>query len=148
MYVVVQRVVSPTTMRRGINAFLYLHPGRRWQVPPKDIPGSDPGRLERKNIQVEPNGNKVRSNLDIVAPDDIELPLIRAHLMVFVSRAQFDPLPWEGVEGPCIFRIHMVPKLIRAGWGGEVNALIAAGEALVESARQKSPRARSSFFRS
>jgi hypothetical protein len=147
MYVVVQRVVSPATRETGVNVFVYLHAGRRWQVPPKDIPGSDPGQLARKSIAVEPNGNRVRSNLDVVAPDDIELPELRAHLMAFVDRCQFEPFPWEGAEGPCVFRLHMVPQLVNAGWGREAKALAAAGAALVERARQKPSLARSTSSR-
>ena len=137
MYVVVQRVVSPANKDTGINAFLYLHPGRRWQVAPKDILGSDPGQPARKSIAVEPNGNVVRSNLDVVAPDDIEFAEVRRHLMAFFDRAQFEPFPWEGVEGPCLFRLHMVPQLARAGWAREAKALAAAGTDLVETARRE-----------
>jgi hypothetical protein len=136
MYIVVQRVVSPATKDTGINAFLYMHPDRRWQVPPPDIPAGDPGKLAKKSIAVEPNENRVRSNLDVVAPDDIDLMELRRHMFAFVDRAQFDPLPWEGVEGPCIFRIHMVPQLFNVGWARELKALAAAGGELVESFRQ------------
>jgi hypothetical protein len=147
MFVVVQRVLSPTTRRSGINAFLYLHPNRRWVVPPTDIPTEDPGKLERKSIALEPNGNLVRSNLDVVAPDDIELSQIEKHLTDFVRRSQLGQLPWEGVQGPCIFRIHMVPQIASSGWGPEVNALAKAGAALVQSARKKPAPVRSPFSR-
>jgi hypothetical protein len=143
MYVVVQRVLSPTTGKSGINAFLYLHPNRRWRVPPTDIPSVDPGRLERQSLAVEPNGNRVRSNLDVVAPDDIELSKLREHLMAFAQRVQAEPFPWEGTEGPCIFRIHMIHRISNAGWGPEVNALALAGAALIDGARRKPLLARS-----
>ena len=114
MYVVVQRVVSRASRATGINAFVYLHPGRKWTVPPKDIPGGDPGKLARKSLAVEPNGNVVRSYFEVVAPDDIDLQEVRKHFLAFADRAQFEPLPWEGVEGPCMFRLHMIPTLLRA----------------------------------
>src|ERR1700761_3157189 len=108
MYVVAQRVISPVTRETGVNAFLYLHPDRRWETPPKDIPGVDPGQLAQKKLAVTPNENVVRSNLDVVAADDIAIPKIRAHLFAFVERTQFEPFPWEGADGPCWFRVHMV----------------------------------------
>jgi hypothetical protein len=138
MYVVIQRVIAPTTRETGINAFLYVHPGRRWEAPPGDIPGSDPGQLVRQRITVTPNGNLVRSNMEVVAPDDIEVPLIRRHLMAFADRAQFNRFPWQGIEGPCAFRVDMVPQLVAAGWSREVRALATAGAQLVEGARQAS----------
>jgi hypothetical protein len=136
MYVVMQRVVSPTTRETGINAFLYMHPGRRWQVPPGDIPGQDPGRLERRRIAVVPKGNRVRSHLDVVAPDDIEISQMRRHLLAFAEHAQFKPFPWEGADGPCAFRIDMVPQLVTAGWARETRALAAVGLQLLENARR------------
>jgi hypothetical protein len=131
MYLVVQRVLSPTTRESGINAFLYTHAGRTWTVPPKDIPSADPGRLERRKLALKPNGNRVRSNLEVVAPDGIALMEMRRHLLAFVELAQFAPLPWDGVEGPCAFRIHMVSQLVTAGWAREVKALAAAGGELL-----------------
>jgi hypothetical protein len=118
----------------GINAFLYLHANHRAGAP-GEIPETDPGRLERKRVTVEPDGNRVRSNLDVVAPDDVGILELRRHLFAFVERAQFDALPWHGVEGPCRFRIHMVPQLVKAGWAREVKALASAGAELVESLR-------------
>jgi hypothetical protein len=136
VYVVVQRVVSPTSLDTGVNTFVYLHPGLKWQVPPKDLPATDPGRLERKSVALEPNGNVVRSNLEVVAPDDIDVMAMRKHLMDFFDRAQFNPLPWEGVAGPCFFRLHMVPSLYKAGWAREAKALASAGGDLVMKARE------------
>ena len=142
MYVAVQRVVSPTSGETGINVFVYLHPGRTWRTPPADITPSNPGRLVRKSIAVKPSGNRIRSNLEVVAPDGIEIAEVRKHLSAFFDRAQFGPLPWEGVDGPCLFRLHMVPRLVRVGWGGEAMALAAAGAELVEDVRNP-PRVRS-----
>jgi hypothetical protein len=136
MYVVVQRVTSPVTRETGINAFLYLHPGRKWTTPPDDIPGGDPGRLVRKSIAVVPNNNRVQSNIEIVAPDDIDLQEARTKLLDFADRAQFGPLPWAGIVGSCSFKLHMVPRLLRVGWAPELQALATAGAELVVAARQ------------
>jgi hypothetical protein len=131
MYLTAQRVVAPRSKETGINAFLYAHAGRHWHVPPSDIPDRDPGRLERKNIVVKPPGNRVRSYLDIVAPDDLNAEELQRRLMTFLRRMQGSPLPWEAVEGPCLFRIGMDAELAKAGWSREVAALAIAGAGLL-----------------
>jgi hypothetical protein len=128
--------MSPVTRETGVNAFVYLHPGRTWTAPPTDIPAGDPGRLARKTIVVAPNDNRVRSNFEMVAPDDIDLEEARTKLLKFTDRAQFGPLPWEGVEGSCLFKLHMIPRLLRLGWASELHSLATAGAELVEAVRQ------------
>ena len=137
MYIVAQRLMSKTTRQVGINVFLYLHPNRRWTTPPADIPSSDPGQLRQKKIGLEPNGHLVRSHLDIIAPDDLEIAVIRRHLLAVFDRAQFGPMPWKGVDGPCGVALHMVPELLRAGWASEFGALAGAGQQLLEDARHR-----------
>ncbi len=71
MRLVTQRVVQTGTSpypRTGINSYCYLHPGRGWlDKPPGDL---GPGKLANSIIEVDPpRGNRVRSFLDIVAPD-------------------------------------------------------------------------------
>jgi hypothetical protein len=131
MYLAAQRVVAPKSKQTGINAFLYAHGGRRWHVPPSDIPDRDPGRLERKSIVVKPPGNRVRSYLDIIAPDDLKAEELQRRLMAFLRRMQGSPFPWEAVEGPCLFRIGMDAELAKAGWSREVAALAVAGAELL-----------------
>jgi hypothetical protein len=131
MYLTAQRVLAPTSQKTGINAFLYAHAGRKWHVPPSDIPDRDPGRLERKDIAVPPPGNRVRSYLDIVAPDDLSADELRRRLLAFLKRVQGQPFPWEAVDGPCLFRIGMDAELAKAGWSREVAALALAGAGLL-----------------
>lgn len=138
MYIVAQRVVSPTGLT-GVNAFLYLHGDRRWTEPPAEIPGTDPGRLAQKKIEVEPNANVVRSNFDVVAPDDIDVRELRRLFLRFAEGEQFHPFPWKGVEGPCRFHLDMVPALIRAGWAREARTLAGVGHTLVATARGYGP---------
>jgi hypothetical protein len=107
--------MSKTTRQVGINVFLYLHPKRRWTTPPADIPSADAAQLWQKKIGLEPNGNVVRSHLEVIAPDDLEIAVIRRHILAFVDRAQSGPMPWKGVDGPCGVALHMVPELVRAG---------------------------------
>jgi hypothetical protein len=135
MYIVAQRLMSKTTRQVGINVFLYLHPNRRWTTPPADIPSGDAGQLRQKRIGLEPRGHLVRSHLEVIAPDDLEIAVIRRHLLAVFDRVQSGPMPWKGVDGPCGVALQMVPELIRAGWGGELGALAGAGQQLLEDAR-------------
>jgi hypothetical protein len=51
---------------------LYLHVGQQWeQLAPLDVPQQNPGALQAQSISVAPPGNRIRSYLDIVAPDDV-----------------------------------------------------------------------------
>jgi hypothetical protein len=131
MYIMVQRLMSKSTRQAGINVFLYLHPTRTWTTPPDDIPSADPGQLRQKKIGLEPNDNVVRSQLEVIAPDKLEIAVIRGHLFAFFERAQFGPMPWKGVDGPCGISLHMVPELVRAGWASEFRALAGAGQQLL-----------------
>jgi hypothetical protein len=131
MYLTAQRVFASKSRQTGINAFLYTHGGRTWHVPPSDIPDRQPGRLERKTIAVPPPGNRVRSYLDIVAPDELPPDELQRRLLTFLKHVEGEPFPWEAVEGPCLFRIGMDAELAKAGWSREVAALALAGAALL-----------------
>jgi hypothetical protein len=131
MYLTAQRVFAPKSKQTGINAFLYTHAGRSWRVPPGDIPDRDPGRLKQKTIAVKPPGNRVRSYLDIVAPDDLDPDELQRRLMTFLRRMQGKPFPWEAVEGPCLFRIGMDAEVAKIGWSREVAVLALAGAELL-----------------
>jgi hypothetical protein len=74
MYVCAQRVqalAGPHMGRQGINSFLYLHGAYDWNgsPPPEWLPDDNPGVIADSVIEVPPPGNRVRSYLDIVAPD-------------------------------------------------------------------------------
>ncbi len=127
--------LKSSTRQAGINVFLYLHPNRRWTTPPADIPSADPGQLRQKTIGLEPNGNVVCSYLELIAPDNLEIAVIRRHLLAFLDRAQFGPMPWKGVDGPCGVALQMVPELVRVGWAREFGALAGAGQQLLDDAR-------------
>jgi hypothetical protein len=131
MYLTAQRVVAPKTGEIGINAFLYLHPGRTWTVPPNEIPDKVPGRLKKTNIAIPPPGNRIRSYLDIVAPDEISGEELKRRLLTFLKRVERQPFPWDAVEGACRFRIEMDAQLASAGWSKEVAALAGAAVELM-----------------
>lgn len=128
MYITAQRVVSPAH-REGVNAFLYRHGSRTWQDPPNDLPEHDPGTLVAQTISVPPPGNRVRSYLDIVAPDEATWKEVRMELMAFVGRAQSGPLPWRGTSGRCNFALGVEPSL-SSQWIAELAVLYRTAQAL------------------
>lgn len=69
-----------------------------------------------------PPGNRVRSYLDIVAPDDTPWTEIRSAFIAFASDAQALQMPWSGVVGRCLFRVEMDAALA-SQWQAELAEL-------------------------
>ena len=91
MYLVAQRVLAPAGTE-GINAFCYVHGPYVWQgLPPAGIPDQNPGTLAAQTIVIRPPGNRVRSYLDVVAPDETSWSELRPAFMAFVSEARRQP---------------------------------------------------------
>ena len=108
MYLTAHRVEDPSTTRAGINAFHFSHGARSWDGPPPDgIPDDEPGTLVGERIEVTPGGNRVRSYLDVIAPDVTPCPEVRSALVAFVTHAAASPLPWCGLAGRCLFRVGL-----------------------------------------
>ena len=129
MYLTAHHVISPSAAQEGINAFLYLHNRSTWRVPPPEIPDQNPGTLTHRMIAVEPPGNRVRSYLDVVAPDDADWTEIRQGFIQFVSCAQRNPLPWTAVVGRCLFRCGLERSLVPT-WQLELHRLYSALESI------------------
>jgi hypothetical protein len=126
MYLVVQRVSHPSGAE-GINAFHYVHYDDDWVVPPH--PDEDPGHLVNENVVVPPPGNRVRSYLDIVAPDNAAWSEIRQALLAFLLDHESEPMPWIGTSGRMRFRIGMDQALAQ-NWSSEATALYQAAKAI------------------
>src|SRR5436190_1852344 len=106
VYLTAHHVVSPETQREGVNTFLYLHVGQQWeQLAPLDVPHQNPGALQAQSISLAPPGNRIRSYLDIVAPDDVRWEDVHVGLMEFIGRCQSGPLPWSGESTNGFFRV-------------------------------------------
>jgi hypothetical protein len=129
MYLTAHHVVSPVSGDEGINAFHYEHGSVGWQIPPPDIPDQRPGTLVNAIIAVEPPGNRVRSYLDIVAPDDAPWPEIRQSFITFLSQVRRQGLPWVGIAGRCLFRIGIDMGLAHE-WQRELADLYRAVQAV------------------
>ncbi|MBI3204057.1 MAG: hypothetical protein HYZ29_21145 [Myxococcales bacterium] len=129
MYLTSHHVVSPSSGQEGVNTFLYLHGPYTWTQPPPGIPDQNPGTLSAQSISVRPPGNRVRSYLDIVAPDETRWAEVRSALMEFVGMCQRSPFPWTEQSGKCSFRLGM--ELGIAGqWQRELAVLYRAAQAL------------------
>lgn len=123
MYIAAQRVISPATGAEGVNAFYYRHGPDAWSgPPPTGIPDENPGTLVRQSIVVPPPGNRVRSYLDIVAPDDTPWSEIYEAFVAFIPHRQRSAFPWIDREGRCYFRIGMESDLAN-DWQRELAAL-------------------------
>lgn len=129
MYLTSHHVVSPTSGQEGVNTFLYLHGPYVWTEPPAEIPDENPGTLAAQSISVRPPGNRVRSYLDIVAPDETRWEDVRAGLIRFVGTSQRSPFPWAGRQGKCSFRLGM-ELAIAPEWQKEIAVLYRAAQAL------------------
>ncbi len=129
MYLTSHHVVSPSGEHEGVNTFLYLHGAYTWTQLPPEIPDKNPGTLTAQSISVRPPGNRVRSYLDIIAPDETRWDEVRVGLMDFVGMSQRSPFPWSGQSGRCSFRLGMEIG-IASQWQKELAILYRASQAL------------------
>jgi hypothetical protein len=112
-----------------VNTFLYLHGAYAWTVLPPDIPDQNPGTLASQSISIRPPGNRIRSYLDIIAPDETRWDEVRTALMEFVGTYQRSRLPWNGQSGQCFIRLGMELGLA-SEWQKELAVLYRASQAL------------------
>jgi len=124
MKLVAQRVVSPATHATGVNAYYYRHPGRDWLDAPPDDLGR--GVFASKILEVEPPvGNRVRSFLEITAPDrtsnlEIQHVILDGASLLSSGRQQ---LPWALVHGETLFNFNIELSLA-AQWDLELRILL------------------------
>jgi hypothetical protein len=123
---VAHRVVQPGTApnrRTGFNAFYFGHGDRFWlDVPPGDL---GPGQLVNQIIEVQPPGNRVRSYLEIVAPDVTPNMQIAAAVQAgadFLADAGA-PQPWRLAHGEVSF-IFEAEAALAAQWQVELRLLL------------------------
>lgn len=130
MRITAQRVVRGTD--EGINAFVYWH-GR-------DIEADDPlalldreeGTLQVRLIEVEPGGNRVRSYLDVVVPDQASLQQVDTILDSFAHMPVPAALPAQWRKGPAAARFAC-DELLVAVWEREIGELLELARAAVHS---------------
>jgi len=127
MKLVAQRVVqagSAPHRRSGINAFCYLHGDLLWlDAPPADL---GRGQLASQIVEVSPPaGNRVRSYLEITAPDSTP---DRQMVSAVQSGADFladagRPPPWRFGHGEVSFAFE-VEAALAAQWQVELRMLL------------------------
>lgn len=127
MKLVAQRVVrlpsASSSGAGGVNAFCWLHGDRFWlDVPPDDL---GPGKLAGSIVEVPIGGNRVRSFLEIVAPDSTPGRQITAavgggaELLADAERA----LPWKLSHGEVTFEFSIEAGMA-ATWQLELRILL------------------------
>jgi hypothetical protein len=106
MYITAQRVRSSSGgAREGVNAFLNLHRetetvSEDWDNPSLErLADTNPGVLVDQLCDVPPGGNRVRSYLDVVAPNTADAEAIRGALEAFEAVLAMNP------SLPCIATI-------------------------------------------
>jgi hypothetical protein len=122
--------VRASTGGEGINAFCRLHGPYEWTVPPEEL--SD-GELVNQSISIPPGGNRVRSYLDVIVPDEIPTQEIRNAVVPFIDRSRGRPLPWARTIGRCTFRFG-VEQGLHSSWPEEFRQLLLAALAVRRAA--------------
>lgn len=116
----------------GINAFVYWH-GR--DIHADDLMpllDRDEGTLQVRLIEVEPGGNRVRSYLDVVVPDQATVPQIDAVLDSFLHVPVPGALPAVWRKGPAVARFACDEALAPV-WARELGELLELAGAAVHS---------------
>lgn len=125
MLLTAQRVQNLAGLE-GINAFCNLHGPYIWfGEPPAGIPDVIPGMRVNEIVRIAPGGNRVRSYLDIVAPDETPTAEILAAVRRFVAVVRAGPLPWAATVGRCTFRFGLDLGLEQQ-WAAEFQQLLEA----------------------
>ena len=125
MLLTAQRVRSHSG-NEGINAFCYLHGAYVWPgEPPPGVPDSNPGERANESVAVPPGGNRVRSYLDIITPDETPTTEVAATVRSFVAVVRKRQLPWVATVGRCTFRFGLELGL-EPTWTTEFRALLEA----------------------
>ena len=134
MLLAAQRVQSPSG-REGINTFRYGHHSRAWPSNPLVLLDSDPGTLERQDIEVVPPGNDVRSYLDLLAPDGFSEQQLRRVLAQLYFHFTPESFPARHRIGECAVRFGL-SKSLAEKWQAELYVL---GERALSLLRQEGP---------
>ncbi|MEN9579414.1 MAG: hypothetical protein RJA70_2423 [Pseudomonadota bacterium] len=130
MYLAVQRVHSPKNELEGFNTFLYSHPGVSWDGSPELLlRGPQEAVLVAQTIGLAPPGNRVRSYLDITAPDETAWPEIERSLAAYLRATARREFPFSGYAGRCSFSLSMDSELAKA-WRSELANLLRFAQAV------------------
>jgi hypothetical protein len=125
MLLTAQRVRSHSG-EEGIDAFCNVHGPYIWPgEPPPGIPDTNPGQRVNEKLSVVPGGNRVRSYLDIIAPDETPTTEVLAAVQGFLASVRERRLPWAATVGRCTFRFGL-ERGLETTWAVELRALLEA----------------------
>jgi hypothetical protein len=122
MRLVAQRVISAGGLQ-GINAFCFLHGGYVWlDRPPQEVADA-PGELVNSSIVVPPPGNRVRSYLNILTPDQTPNQKILYDILNPIDLFANQPLPLHVQSGDITFTFN-IEQALAAAWHRELEVLL------------------------
>ena len=130
MFLTAQRVAQGR--EQGVNAFLYLHNRDISDEDPVALLDAPPGTLQVQMEELPSGGNRIRSFLDLVVPDQATRASIEALLDLFDHRKAPASFPWVLRFGTAAARLHMDMALATV-WQEEVEALVELTRACVLS---------------
>jgi hypothetical protein len=141
MHLVAQRVVqagSHADRKTGVNAYCYYHSDTRWAEapPPESLPR---GQLVGRIIEVSPSGNRVRSYLEVTAPDDTHdmqiIGVVQSGANQLAEKGEAPP--WRLIHGEVSFSFD-VEAALAEHWQIELRLLL--GYALAARPRDSGSR--------
>ncbi len=120
MHLIAQRVRSLQD-QEGVNAFCYSHGPIRWlDKPPSDL---HPGRLVNSRMEITPPGNRIRSFLEIIAPDVTPSRQVWKAIMECIDLFENKKLPLNVLSGDIAFQFDLDSALAPA-WRQELEFLL------------------------
>lgn len=122
MRLTAQRVVSRAG-QHGINSFYAVHGPHEWLDRPPDPILASPGELVESDIRVTPPGNRVRSFLEIVAPDDMPSRRIIRGVMDCLDLLSNKELPLTVESAPMLFTFN-AERALALAWRKELVTLL------------------------
>lgn len=130
MYLTAQRVLSAEGAE-AVNAYHYRHGADfAWPDDASALPDEAPGALVERREDVPPGGNRVRSWLDVLAPDGTVAVTLRFALDTFRRNLEEFPNPAVFRQGPVTVRFGVeIPQEPR--WADALAELMEALEGFV-----------------
>lgn len=100
MYATAHHVVSPAG-KEAVHAFLHVHgEDFPWPADPWNLPERAPGKVHWENTTLPPGGNRLRSYLDVLAPDVVTARELDAALTALWAELAAEGLGPQGPQGP------------------------------------------------
>lgn len=130
MRITAQRVARSSN--EGINAFVYWHGRDIGADHPVARLDREEGTLQVRLIEVKPGGNRVRSYLDVIVPDQATVPQVDAALDSFLHVPIPTALPATWRKGAAAARFACDESLAPV-WGRELAELVELAQTALHS---------------